>query len=95
MYVHDSKGYMDTVRLHKGTVINPTGIKLEPGFRVTIMGHPAGSVFVANEIDTPYHMVGYPGYYGYPYWGYPYYWGPAVNFGFGFGWGGRWGGRWR
>jgi hypothetical protein len=68
LQVHDRRGYMDTVRLHQGTIINPTGIRLEPGFRVTIMGHADGSAFAASEIDTPYHLS-YP-YYGYPYYGY-------------------------
>lgn len=81
MYVRDAKGYIDRVTLHKGTIINPTGIKLVPGFSVTITGQPDGSAFVANEIDTPYHIVDvYP--YGYPY-AYP-----AFGLGFGFGWGG-------
>jgi hypothetical protein len=93
--VHDRKGYLDTVRLHQGTVINPTGITLEPGFKVTITGHPAGPVFVANEIDTPYRTVGmiYP-YYGYapyayyPYTYAPYPYGPVIvpHVWLGFGW---------
>lgn len=87
MYVHDVRGYLDTVTLHKGTIINPTGIRLEPGFSVTIVGRPSGSVFVADVIDTPYHRVGY-GPYAYPYWGpYPY---PPVYLGILGGWGRRW-----
>jgi hypothetical protein len=41
------------VRLHQGTVINPTGITLRPGMRVQIYGfwHRDGS-FEANEIDV-------------------------------------------
>ncbi len=82
MYVRDVKGYIDDVTLHRGTIINPTGIRLEPGFRVTVTGHPNGKTFVANEIDTPYHAVSlqpyayapyaYPMYFGWQPWG----WGP-------------------
>jgi hypothetical protein len=89
--VNDNNGYVDNVSLHDGTIINPTGITLQPGFPVTIYGEPNGSTFEANQIDTPYRYVA--GYYPGPYWGaYPYY-GPVVglNFGFGFGFhGGRW-----
>ncbi|HEX8806734.1 MAG TPA: hypothetical protein VF741_07280, partial [Candidatus Aquilonibacter sp.] len=38
MYVRDNRGFIDTVSLHQGTVINPTGIRLQPGFSVTIYG---------------------------------------------------------
>lgn len=90
MYVRDDRGYIDRVSLHQGTIINPTGIRLSPGFRVTIAGHTAGSTFVADEIDTPYQTYGYayPYYYPYGYYPYPY----AVRLGFGWGWGG-WGWR--
>jgi hypothetical protein len=92
MYVRDVRGYIDNVTLHKGTIINPTGIRLQPGFAVTISGRTSGSTFLADQIDTPYRVV-YG--YGYPY--YPYYPYPAFNVGIGFGWGwGGWGGRgWR
>jgi hypothetical protein len=84
MYVRDVKGYIDNVSLHKGTIINPTGIQLRPGYPVTISGHAAGRTFVADEIDTPYQRV-------YPYPAYPY-WGPSIGLGFGFGYRGwhRW-----
>jgi|HubBroStandDraft_4_1064222.scaffolds.fasta_scaffold509421_1 hypothetical protein len=97
MYVRDVRGYIDNVTLHQGTIINPTGIRLQPGYPVTIYGRTSGSTFLADQIDTPYRIVsgygyGYPGYYGYPY--YPY---PAYNIGIGFGWGwggGGWGHGW-
>lgn len=65
--VRDRRGYVDDVSLHDGTIINPTGITLQPGFRVTIYGRPNGNTFVADEIDTPYRYdlsrVSYaPGY---------------------------------
>ncbi|HEY5258815.1 MAG TPA: hypothetical protein VIJ12_10620 [Candidatus Baltobacteraceae bacterium] len=88
----DSNGYIDKVGLHQGTVINPTGITLQPGMRVTILGYPAGAVFEANKIDTPYDAYRpspYPSswypyygpYYG-PGWGYPGF-GPFLNVGIG------------
>lgn len=103
MYVRDVRGYMDDVTLHQGTIINPTGIRLQPGYPVTITGRPNGSTFLADQIDTPFRMVygyGYPAYpaYGYGYgYGYPY---PAYGLSLGFGWGGYggwggWGGRHR
>jgi len=56
IYVHDQRGFVDTVRLHDGTIINPTGLTLEPGQSVEIHGRTDGHVFDANEIDTPYNV---------------------------------------
>jgi hypothetical protein len=82
--VRVKKGYIDNVSLHSGTIINPIGITLEPGFRVTIYGQPSGSTFVANEIDTPYKYTSVA-YTPYPYFGfYPYY-DPFFGFGYPFG----------
>jgi hypothetical protein len=86
--VRDDRGFIDRIKLHDGTVINPTGLKLAPGQTVTVHGQTNGSVFEASEIDTRYHYTYayaypapyYPYYYGYPY---PVY-GPPV-FGFGLG----------
>ena len=69
----DSNGYIDKIGLHQGTVINPTGITLQPGMRVTIFGYPAGAVFEANKIDTPYDRPAYN-----PLW-YPYVWYPPYR----------------
>jgi len=94
MYVRDVRGYIDSVTLHQGTIINPTGIRLQPGYPVTITGRPSGSTFLADQIDTPYRITyayGYPGYYGYPYYPYPAY---GLSLGFGWGWGGGWGRGW-
>jgi hypothetical protein len=66
--VRDSRGFLDNVSLHNGTIINPRGWTLRPGNRVTVNGQPSGSTFVADEIDTPY--AEYPAYYPYPQ---PYY----------------------
>jgi hypothetical protein len=89
LQVRDDRGFIDNVQLHQGTVINPTGLTLAPGMKVTIYGAARGRHFDAAEIDTPYHYVSavpvYP--YPYPYPG-PYWrarwWGPG--FGFGVGW---------
>lgn len=85
--VQDDRGYIDRVQLHQGTVINPTGLTLASGMKVTITGRPSGSVFDADVIDTPYRSYGYgPYYYPYPPAYYPYpYWGPNLYFGFHFG----------
>jgi hypothetical protein len=66
MLVADDRGFVDTVQLHQGTVINPTGISLEPGMRVTILGYNGGHAFAANEIDTPYTSFGVEPIYAYP-----------------------------
>jgi hypothetical protein len=92
MYVHERNGRLQDVSLHPGTIINPTGIQLEPGYPVTIFGTRNGDTFIANEIDTPFHIEpGYAyGYYpppGYLVGAYPMpFWHPF----FGFGWGGGW-----
>jgi hypothetical protein len=87
LQVRDEKGYVDNVQLHQGTIINPTGLTLAPGMVVSIMGYNAGSVFAANEIDTPYTF-----YYGAPYYaGHPWnYYGPGISLGFFFGNPGWW-----
>jgi hypothetical protein len=67
VYVRDDRGYVDTVELHDGTVINPTGIPLQPGMPVTIYGRPNGKSFDANQIDAPNDVSddSGPGDYGY------------------------------
>jgi hypothetical protein len=92
--VADSNGYGDNVQLHQGTIINPTGLTLEAGMNVTIQGYADGSVFEANEIDTPYEdyagPLPTPVYYGAGYWypGFAYGYGPSfsLSFAFGSGW---------
>jgi hypothetical protein len=85
--VRDENGYVDRIRLHQGTVINPTGLTLAPGMIVSIIGYNAGSFFAANEVDTPYTFN-----YGRPYYGgHPWnYYGPGVSLGFFFGDTGWW-----
>jgi hypothetical protein len=79
----DNSHLVDSVELHQGTIINPAGLKLEPGMHVTVLGYNAGSVFEANEIDTPYHYsaVPVPVYCGPGWWypGYPYGYCPSFS----------------
>lgn len=92
LQVRDDRGFVDNVSLHQGTIINPTGLTLQPGMIVSIAGVNAGSTFAANEIDTPYTFA-----YGVPYYaGHPWnYYGPSVSLGFYFGNGGWYHGGWR
>ncbi len=78
----DDRGFVDSIELHQGTIINPTGLTLAAGMSVTITGYAEGSVFEANEIDTPYDYSGpapVPTYYGDGWWypGYEYGYGPS------------------
>jgi len=76
LQVRDERGFMDSVRMHPGTIINPIGLTLAPGMVVSILGYNAGNHFAANEIDTPYLLQsGVPYYRGRPWT----YWGPAVS----------------
>ncbi len=76
--LRDRRGYLDNVAMHQGTVINPTGLPLQNGMRVTIYGYNAGAAFAANEIDAQLPpVVVAPG--------------PPVRVGVGFGFGWR---RW-
>jgi hypothetical protein len=97
LVVNDDRGYVDNVELRQGTIINPTGVRLAPGMRVTIAGVNRGPAFVANQIDTPYTQYGF----AYPVYGvgvypvYPYYpWGyggrVSIGIGFGSGYGYHW-----
>jgi hypothetical protein len=87
LQVRDDHGYLDNVRLHQGTVINPTGLTLASGMIVSVNGYNQGSFFSANEIDTPYQLYGpVPYYAGHPW----YYYGPSISLGFFFGNAGWW-----
>lgn len=93
--VRDDRGFADNVELHQGTIINPTGLTLETGMTVTILGVSNGGEFDATEIDTPYHYDGplpVPAYYGPGWWypGYGYGYGPSFGLTLFFGVGG-WG----
>ena len=93
LYVHDDRGFTDSVLLKDGTIINPRGLRLAHGQTVTIHGVTRGTVFEAAQIDTPYNKTyayavpaygpAYP-YYPYGYGYYPGYYGPAYSIGIGF-----------
>jgi hypothetical protein len=104
VYMHDEKGYTDHITLHQGTIINPTGIRLNEGMQVTVYGYADGPTFQANRIDVAYSPYspyygsdgqpygggyGYGGYYPYGY-GYGY-GSPAIGIGVNWGWGWGWG----
>jgi hypothetical protein len=55
--VRDNRGSLDRVTLHRGTFINPTGLQLEPGMPVTIIGHADGNAYDADTIDGPLTVV--------------------------------------
>jgi hypothetical protein len=92
LVVNDDRGYIDNVRMHQGTIINPTGIGLRPGMSVTILGYNRGQVFEANQIDTPYSQVEFGPPYPYPY--PPYVYGPYPYYPGGFILAPRFGFRW-
>ena len=53
-----------TVFLHQGTVINPTGITLQPGMMVAVNGSPAGDGNInADEVDVSRGSYDRNGYY--------------------------------
>jgi hypothetical protein len=84
LQVRDTRGFIDNVTLHPGTIINPTGLKLAAGMQVSITGVNAGQTFTANQIDAPYAiaLVARPdstiGIGFAPSWG----WGPRYRGGF-------------
>ncbi len=91
--VRDDRGFVDNVELHQGTIINPTGLTLEAGMSVTVIGVGNGGEFDANEIDTPYSYSGpypEPVYLGPGWWypGYAYGYGPSFGLTLVFGGGG-------
>jgi hypothetical protein len=92
--VRDERGFIDNVQLHDGTIINPTGITLEPGMVVSIVGENDGDFLSANEIDTPYDVSSDDGGIAY-YDGRPwdYYVGPSFGLTFFFGNVGWWHGN--
>jgi hypothetical protein len=51
--VRDDRAGDQSITLHRGTVINPTGLQLRAGMQVTIAGHAMGRSFDADEIDAP------------------------------------------
>jgi hypothetical protein len=84
--VRDDRGFLDSVALRQGTIVNPRGLRLAVGMTVTIVGFNAGSSFSAIEIDAPYadDTSGASNYgtYGYDY-GYDYGLASAYDLGLG------------
>jgi hypothetical protein len=74
--VRDDRGRAESVQLHHGTVIQPTGLTLKPGMQVAISGEDARDGFDADTIDTPYRYDTPELFCGPPGWWYPY--GPDV-----------------
>jgi hypothetical protein len=48
----DERGFTDSVTLHEGTTIQPSGVGLEVGEPVIITGRASGATFLADEIDS-------------------------------------------
>ncbi len=79
--VNDDRGFLDNVTLQRGTVIEPRGLRLEPGMVVTISGTNAGSSFVAMDIEAPGEFAAAQSYAADAYGAYPdygYYWPSAL-----------------
>jgi hypothetical protein len=51
LILQDQRGFNDSVTLHDGTVISPSGTTLQTGEAVSIIGHADGKTFDADEID--------------------------------------------
>jgi hypothetical protein len=51
--VRDNRGALERVTLHKGTIINPTGLRLVPGTPVIVIGHANGGAYDADTVDAP------------------------------------------
>ncbi|HEY0381247.1 MAG TPA: hypothetical protein VGC72_03515 [Candidatus Elarobacter sp.] len=54
--VRDERGRTVNVKLHPGTIINPAGLRLERGMKLSILGQAADGTFAAGEIDTAYQL---------------------------------------
>jgi hypothetical protein len=52
LFVEDDRGYTDDVTLRAGATVYSSGLRLEPGTRVTIVGSAAGPTFLATRIST-------------------------------------------
>jgi hypothetical protein len=51
--VHDDRNFIENIALHPGTVIEPTGLRLEPGMRVSVLGYQDNANFDADKILGP------------------------------------------
>lgn len=55
--VRTGRDRVETVSLHRGTIINPTGLQLFPGMLVVIGGRSNGTSFDADTIDAPVELA--------------------------------------
>jgi hypothetical protein len=53
LQVRDDRGFFDNVQMFQGTIIHPTGLRLQPGMRVEVRGPNRGFALVAAQIDMP------------------------------------------
>ncbi len=71
--VRDAKGALVTVQMHRGTVIEPVGLRLDVGMRVALTGSVRDGVFQADRIDVPdavnRRLAGTSPWYSGPSWG--------------------------
>jgi hypothetical protein len=51
--VRDERGALESVTLHQGTIIDPTGFELKPGTPVYVVGSIDGGTFDAYRIEAP------------------------------------------
>lgn len=58
--VKTARGNIADVTLRQGTIINPSGMTLRPGVRVTVLGSGNADSFAAAQIDTPFHIENSP-----------------------------------
>jgi hypothetical protein len=53
LVVRDVRGALAEVTLRQGTIIKPTGLRLERGMKVIIIGEASAETFAAAWIDAP------------------------------------------
>ncbi|HYZ15764.1 MAG TPA: hypothetical protein VE591_05155 [Candidatus Acidoferrum sp.] len=51
--VYNGEGFTENVELHKGTIIAPTGLQLQPGMHISVLGYQAGTAIDADRITGP------------------------------------------
>jgi len=51
LQINDDRGFIDSVKLQPATIVSPSGMQLQPGMAVTIVGVNRGSVFAADRIE--------------------------------------------
>ncbi|HEV3157204.1 MAG TPA: hypothetical protein VGZ00_07645 [Candidatus Baltobacteraceae bacterium] len=57
LHVQNADGNIREIHLHRGTIISPTGLTLQAGMQVRILGIEDGAVVDAAEVETPYHAI--------------------------------------